>query len=101
MYLDTDIKICPANQAVHSTDVNSCAEFVIPVDSGSDYCGRTVSTRPTPSVLERHGSILVYHVAKPRQLFFKCQSSDTWENFTMTLEGAGVPRNAGSCYVTA
>ena len=94
-----DIMICPANQAVYSTEVNSCALslFLQPTQT-RELCKRTVVTHPASRKLERYGSIVIYYLVEPQRL--QCQHNRSWQAYTMTLQGGGVLKNAGSCYLT-
>ena len=95
-----DIMICPANQAVYGTEVNSCAlSLYSQSPHAREVCKRTVTTRPSPPILERHGAIVIYHLTEPKRLHLQCRHK-TWETYTMILEGGGTLQNAESCYLT-
>jgi hypothetical protein len=96
-----DITICPANQAIYSTDVNSRAlSLYLQSSQLREMCKRTVITSPAPPKLERHGSVVLYYLAEPQRLHLQCQRNRSWETHTMTLEGGGVLQNIGFCYFT-
>ena len=96
-----DIKICPANQAVYSTEVNSCAlSLFLQSTQTRELCKRTVVTRPASPKLERYGSMVLYYLVEPQRLHLQCQYNRSWQTYTMTLQGGGVLKNAGSCHLT-
>jgi len=82
------ITICPANQAVYSTEVNSCAlSLFLQSSHAREVCKRTVTTRPALPILEQHGDIVLYYLTEPKQLYLQCQHNRSWEAHTMTLDG--------------
>jgi hypothetical protein len=95
-----DIMICPANRAVYSTEVNSCALSLYNQSlQARELCKRTVINRPAPAKLERHGSVVLYYLTEPQPLHLQCQHNRSWEAYNMTLEGGGFLENAESCYL--
>jgi hypothetical protein len=93
--------ICPANQAIYNTEVNSCAlSLYLQSSQAGEMCKRTVFTRPAPPKLERHGSVLLYYLAEAQLLHLQWQHNRSWETHTVTLEGGGVLQNTGSCSLT-
>jgi hypothetical protein len=96
-----DIRICPANQAVYSTEVNACAlSLYLQSSYAREMCRRTVTTRPAPSKLERHGSIVLYYLHEPQRLDLQCQRNRSWVTYSVILEGGGILHDAESCYLT-
>jgi hypothetical protein len=60
-----DIKICPAEKAVYSMDVSSCAlSLYLQLEKACDECKRAVFAKPPQPILERYGSILLYFMAE-------------------------------------
>ena len=95
------IKICPANQAVYSTEINSCAlSLYLQSSHAREVCKRTATTRRPLPKLERHGSLVLYYLTEPTRLHLQCQQDHSWHAATMTLDGGGVLQNAESCYIT-
>ena len=96
-----DIMICPAEQAVYSTEVDSCAlSLYFQSTRARETCNRKVISRPPQPRLERYGATVLYYLAEPQTLHLQCQQNRTWEVHSMTLEGGGFLENAESCYLT-
>jgi hypothetical protein len=95
------VRICPANQAVYNTEVNSCAlSLYFQAAHAREICKRIVTTRRALPKLERHGSIVLYYLTEPTHLHLQCQRNHSWQAGTMTLNGGGILQNAESCYLT-
>jgi hypothetical protein len=96
-----DVKICPANQAVYSMEINSCAlSLYLQSTEARKLCKRTMYSHPIPSQMERHGSSVLYYVPEAQSLHLRCSSNRTWVTTSMVLQGGGVLSNAGSCFLT-
>jgi len=56
-----DIVICPANQAVYSTEVDSCSfSLYLQRKDAREMCKRTVIAHRASPRLERFGSLVLY-----------------------------------------
>ena len=59
-----DIMICPAEQAVYSTEVDSCAlSLYFQSTRARERCKRKVISRPPQPRLERYGSTVLYYLS--------------------------------------
>jgi hypothetical protein len=63
-------------------------------------CGRTVSTELPAASLERQGSLLLFHLVEPKQLFFQVSKATRMGNFVTRAAGHGAPEWRNSCHVT-
>jgi hypothetical protein len=92
-----DIMICPANHAVYSTEIDSCALSLFQFSRTREMCRRRVTSRLPQTRLERYGSTMLYYLAKPQMVHLQCQLNQTREASSMLLEGSGFLLNAGCC----
>jgi hypothetical protein len=51
-------------------------------------------------MLKRHGSLLLYQLEVPGQLFLRCWKVHGWETVSFSLQGTGILSDATSCHVT-
>ena len=92
--------ICPVNQAVYSTEIDSCSLSLYSQHTNArEMCKRTEIACQAPPKLECHGSIVLYYLAEPQLLHLQCQLNRSWQAITMTLEEGGFLEGAGSCYL--
>ena len=94
------IVICPTNQAVYSTEVDSCSlSLYLQREDARKMCKRTVISRQEPPRPERHGSLVLYYLAAPELMHLQCQHNRSWQASTMRLQGAIMLKEAESCYL--
>ena len=92
--------ICPANQAVYSTEIDSCSlSLYLQRTHAREMCKCTVIARQAPPRLECHGSLVLYYLAAPQLLHLQCQHNWSWQASTMRLEEAGFLKGTESCYL--
>ena len=94
------IVICPANQTVYSTEVDSCSlSLYLQRKDAREMCKRTVISRQAPPRLERHGSLVLYYLAAPELMQLQCQHNRSWQASTMRLQEAGILKGTELCYL--
>ena len=71
------IVICPANQAVYSTEIDSCPLSLYL--QRKDARENAVIARQAPPRLERHGSLVLYFLRVPELLHLQCQHNRSWQ----------------------
>jgi hypothetical protein len=64
-----DILFCPADHAVYSTEINSCALSLFQSTNPQETCGRRVTSRLPRPRLERFGSAVLYHLPETDGVF--------------------------------
>jgi hypothetical protein len=93
-------KVCPASRSVYSTQVETCAlSLYLQRTSVRELCRRTVVKWPTLPVLERSGSVVMYHFPESRRVFIKCKYQQEWTTTHMVLQDTGVLKNVASSHV--
>ena len=66
--------ICPANQAVYSTEINSCyLSLYLQRKDAREMWKRTVIARQAPLRLDCHGSLVLYYLAAPELMYLQIQ----------------------------
>jgi hypothetical protein len=95
------IKVCPAKQPIYSAEVEtSVSSIYFQSQTVLSVCGRTVSTELHSPIFERNGSLLLYQLEVPRQLFLRCWNVHGWETVSFVLQGTGILSDAAtSCHV--
>jgi hypothetical protein len=89
--------ICPANHAVYSTEIDSCALTLFQSSRTQETCRHRGTSRLPRPRLDRYGSTVLHYLAKPQMVYLQCQSNRTSETSLMLLEGGGFLLNAGRC----
>jgi hypothetical protein len=92
-----DIAICPANHAVYSTEIDSCALSLFQSTSPQETCGRRVTLRLPRPRFERFGSAVLYYLPEKQTVHLQCQTNRTSETGSLLLEGSGLLLNAPRC----
>jgi hypothetical protein len=73
------VKIHPAKHPIYSAEVETCvSSLYLQSHNIRLLCGRTVSTELPDPTLERQGSLLLYHLEGPKQLFLRCWELQGW-----------------------
>jgi hypothetical protein len=94
-------KICPATHPIQSAESETCVlSLYLQSPKVRSICGRTVSTELPATTLERQGSLLLYHLVEPKQLFLRCLKLKGQETVSFVLQGTGLLNDAASCHVT-
>jgi hypothetical protein len=95
-----DFYICPANHAIYSTEINSCALSLFQSSNHHETCGRRVTTRVPQPRIERLELAVLYYLPDRQMVFFQCQQNQTSEAQSLSLQGSGLLLNAASCSFT-
>jgi hypothetical protein len=91
-----DFYICPADYAIYSTEINSCALSFFQSTNPQETCGRRVISRLPQPRFERIGTTVLYYLPERHMLFFPCQQNRTSETHSLLLQGGGLLLNAAS-----
>ena len=95
------ITVCPADKAIYSTCVVTCASslfFQLPDSHIS--CPRKVLLNPQTPLLHHYESIWIYHLPEVQHVTLCCWNNP-WTSTTTTLEVNGIILNASRCLLTA
>jgi hypothetical protein len=92
-----DILICPADHAVYSTEIDSCALSLFQSTRPQETCGRRVTLRLPRRRLARLDSAVLYYLPERQTVYLQCQTNRTSETGSLLLEGSGFLLNAGRC----
>jgi hypothetical protein len=96
-----DFYICPANHAIYSTEINSCALILFQSTNPQETCGRRVTSRLPQPRFERFSSTVLYYLPERQMVYFQCQQNRTSENHSLLLQEGGLLLNAARCSFTS
>jgi hypothetical protein len=94
--------VCPANTAICSTHVVTC-EYALFFQTADNYnlCQRNLLLHYRTPVLQRHGSLWVYHFPERQQVTLRRWRNDAWTSSSEILFGSAVFHNASKRSLTA
>jgi hypothetical protein len=96
-----DIFICPADHAVYSMEINSCALSLSQSTNRQETCGRRVTSRLPRPRFEKFGSAVLYYQPERQMVYFQCQPNRTIETILLLLQVSGLLLNAARCSFTS
>ena len=68
---------------------------------GHNLCRRKLLLHYRTRILQRHGSVWVYHFPEQQHVTLRCWKNGAWASRTEVLSGSGVLYNSSVCSVTA
>ena len=96
------ITVCPINTALYDVQSPTCEAKLFFQTTGnySPYRRRLLQHYSTP-ILQRHGTVWVYHFPVRRQFTIRCPNGKDWRIYNEVLSWAGVIHNATACSIAS